>query len=270
MNARQIITQNRFRKTLAEFELLITKEIALLMLRHNTQNRTTSKAHIDHLAQQFATKNYESIADGIAYDSNGVLVDGQHRLLAAVEQNVTFKCKVMFGLNPKARLAVDIASRVTDGALLEEKGLTFGSLRAAVAKLYLSQVTEAESGIKKYSIEQIYKAALELGPELDIIVTHAADFGRLELQTPLLFALTIGLKRNRQATNAFIEKLINIERKGPQDPLVKFEKLTRKEKGRTRIELYQAGLRCIRAFIEGTPIERVHKSDNELTYFIAA
>jgi hypothetical protein len=122
--------------TMVEFDLLIDPELAILMLRRNTRNRQISRSSVLDHTKAMLSNDFELLADGIAFDRFGVLLDGQQRLLAIIEAKKAATLRVAFGLDPNARIAVDVRSRVSDGELLEIAGLSHGDMRAAVARMY--------------------------------------------------------------------------------------------------------------------------------------
>lgn len=63
----------------------ITPRSAELLLKKNTNNRNLNKKHVDFLAHAMATKDYVFNGDPLRFDTNGTLLDGQHRLSAVVQ-----------------------------------------------------------------------------------------------------------------------------------------------------------------------------------------
>jgi len=270
MNATRVFTENLHSKILVEFELAVSPDLALTMLRQNKQNRDTKETDITFFTEEILAGRWANLADGVAFDSRGVLVDGQHRLMAIIKAGRTVTMKVAFGLSPESRIAVDVRSRVSDSSLLEADGFTHGDMRAAVAKLFMVYVKFPEKKLRRFSMDDVVVAVKELQPELDYLASHYRALSRMGLRAPLLFALTMGLRKDRPGTVAFTTRLVNFERRGPNDPAVKFEHLAKPEKGRSREALLQAGLRCIRAALAGEELERVRTAENELQHFVAA
>jgi len=61
----------------------------------------------------------------------------------------------------------------------------------------------------------------------------------------------VGLRKAPVETASFIDRLINRQRSGANDPVTKFEDLAEPVKGRRRDDLLLSGLRCIRAALSG-------------------
>lgn len=80
---------------------LITPEIAKAYLEHNTKNRSISDPTVDSYAEDMKNGRWcESTGIAISFDTNGVLADGQHRLLAIVKANVPIWSYVCTGCAP--------------------------------------------------------------------------------------------------------------------------------------------------------------------------
>lgn len=73
----------------------ITPDLAVRWLERNTRNRPLDQKHVDFLVSEIKGGRWKLTHIGIAFDVNGVLQDGQHRLWAvvlsgcSVEMNVT-------------------------------------------------------------------------------------------------------------------------------------------------------------------------------------
>lgn len=85
----------------------LTPDSARQLLKSNKHNRKVSPAVVSKYARDIADGKWMLTASGIGIDTNGVLCDGQHRLLAIVEANVPAPVIVVSGLAPKSQLAVD-------------------------------------------------------------------------------------------------------------------------------------------------------------------
>ncbi|MDD2765825.1 MAG: hypothetical protein PHE83_17830 [Opitutaceae bacterium] len=262
-----LFRQSLHRSTPLEVELLVTPRIALHMLQRNTRNREARKAGVDYLVAELRAGRWAVVADGIAFDTGGVLIDGQHRLFAIIEADQSVRVRVQFGQSSETRVAIDLRAPVAPGCVLESLGLSQGTLRAATASIYLKYARQVDK--RTFSVEDIELAARELGNELDYLAPHYQALSRLGIRAPLFCALALGLRKDRAAVEAFVERLLNFQRQGPNDPVVRFERLTDPVKGRTREDLFNAGLRCLRAHIAGEEIERVRPTRDEVHYFLA-
>lgn len=78
---------------------VITPEMALRWLETNDNNRPVSHLRVQQLARDMTDGVFELTHQGIAFDSDGRLIDGQHRLWAIVECKKSVPMFVCFGLD---------------------------------------------------------------------------------------------------------------------------------------------------------------------------
>ena len=67
---------------------LITPEFAVEALKHNTNNRNITMPRVEAYVRDMTNGNWTVSYDPIAFDENGRLLNGQHRLTAVVRSNV--------------------------------------------------------------------------------------------------------------------------------------------------------------------------------------
>ncbi len=86
---------------------MVTPELATQWLEKNTDNRPMRQSHVELLAREMREGKWQLMPDGIAFDTNGVLMNGQHRLWAVVESGMTVPMRVTFDALPGNRLVLD-------------------------------------------------------------------------------------------------------------------------------------------------------------------
>jgi len=87
--------------------MTITPEIAAEFLLRNTENRKKRGWWISALAGMIKRGEWIVSHQGIAFDKNGVLLDGQHRLEAIVEAGIPVQMVVSFDVDGDAFKVVD-------------------------------------------------------------------------------------------------------------------------------------------------------------------
>lgn len=124
-----------------KFEL-ITPEIAKKMLKQNLiNNRIIDWPTIREYARQMMNGIwYEHTGESIKITENGTLVDGQHRLLALIEANVSLRFKVDYGVPEIAFKYIDSGKRRSAGdkfhcaGILNSRNMASGIIRYLVLK----------------------------------------------------------------------------------------------------------------------------------------
>jgi hypothetical protein len=85
----------------------VTPDMATKWLEGNTHNRKLRQSHVDKYARDMKAGRWMATHQGIAFDEDGKLIDGQHRLWAVIESGCTVPMMVFNGLPRGTQLVVD-------------------------------------------------------------------------------------------------------------------------------------------------------------------
>lgn len=130
----------------------ISPEMARLMLSASPGNRLIRQWHINVLVAAQKRGEWLLTHQGAAFDWNGQLRDGHHRLMACAQSGVTITMRVTFGLDPASFDAVDqgvlrtvaditgIDKRVTDALRLAT------SIARKTGRVTVRQIMEVADG----------------------------------------------------------------------------------------------------------------------------
>jgi hypothetical protein len=133
----------------------VTPEKALQWLEGNTHNRPINEAHVKRLARDIQAGRWRLTHQGIAFDTDGLLVDGQHRLWAVVEAGMPITTRVFFNEPPENRQVLDSGQRRSNLDILNITGQVgevttrhLATLRAMLAgcSSHTVRVTPGEEG----------------------------------------------------------------------------------------------------------------------------
>lgn len=94
-------------KTVSSTLETITPDKAKLWLNRNTSNRKLRDGYVEKYASDMRAGKWTECIVPIVFYENGDIADGQHRLWAIVESNMTQRFFVMHGLSKEAGLNVD-------------------------------------------------------------------------------------------------------------------------------------------------------------------
>lgn len=89
----------------------VTPQQAITWLEGNTHNRPVKQTHVDRLAQEIKAGRWRLTHQGIAFDTGGLLADGQHRLWAIIEAGMSVPVRVFFNEPPENRHVLDSGER---------------------------------------------------------------------------------------------------------------------------------------------------------------
>lgn len=129
----------------------ITPEIAQRWLdRYNTENRKVRATAVARYVRDIENGDWDFTGDPIKFDTRGVLIDGQHRLVAVVKSGKSIRLLVVRGVNTSARSVVDTGAARSKGDALQLEGYKHATTYASAIKYALcwdrGLITHANSG----------------------------------------------------------------------------------------------------------------------------
>jgi hypothetical protein len=159
----------------------VTPDLASSWLLSNTHNRNLRRKVVTAYAADMASGNWRWNGESVKFSEDDVLLDGQHRLAAIVEANVTLPGLVIRGLPSETQETVDGGARRKFGDVLRLRGERNGSSLAAIVR----RVTVWEDGARRVGSKTKYPpttgqllATLEKHPELREIAGEAHGLSR--------------------------------------------------------------------------------------------
>jgi len=122
----------------------ITPAIARAWLEEKNyeDNRPISGTRVQFYARQMATDRWRMNGEPIIFDTEDMLLNGQHRLKAIIESGKTIEVFVIRGISQDAFTTMDQGYTRTGGQVLCMKGLKNASTRAAICRaMYVWEVS---------------------------------------------------------------------------------------------------------------------------------
>tara|TARA_R110002020_G_scaffold93000_1_gene224609 strand:- start:626 stop:1534 length:909 start_codon:yes stop_codon:yes gene_type:complete len=109
----------------------ITPEIATEMLAKNKRNyRKLSKTKVEVLARELRANQWLPTTQGVGFDTDDKLIDGQHRLSAIISTNITVPSMlVCYGLKPLAAEKIDVGNKRTFADITKLPNVVIASVR---------------------------------------------------------------------------------------------------------------------------------------------
>ena len=132
----------------------ITPNRATKLLEHNTDNyrMSISNSTLENLVYELTKGQWKATTQGIGFDTNGVLVDGQHRLMAIQKSGITVdKQLVCYGLKidvGKKRTLADlsqISSRIISTIRIPFR-FVYGSGNKTMSLTYMEPYIKGDLG----------------------------------------------------------------------------------------------------------------------------
>lgn len=159
----------------------VTPALAAGWLLRNTKNRSVRTTAVSSMVRDMLADRWKFTGGSIGFDTNGALVDGQHRLLAIVQSDTTQRFVIVPDLDPEAMSVVDTgAKRTAADAVSFMDGMdgVSVSLAAAVARLGVSADAGTLASKAEASTNSEIMAWLEANPDVREYVRRANSLRR--------------------------------------------------------------------------------------------
>jgi hypothetical protein len=139
----------------------VSPEMAAKWLEGNTHNRPLNEAAIDRLVRDMQAGRWRLTHQGIAFDANDVLIDGQHRLWAVVIANVTVPMRVFFN-----ELAANMAAVDTGHIRSNLDVMDLAGEAGKITSLHLAALRAMSAGT------HCTPQRMTVGEETDLMIKH--------------------------------------------------------------------------------------------------
>ena len=116
--------------------VLMTPEIALGWLKRNDKNRPFSRDSARLLAAEMANGYWAENGESVVFDTDGVLIDGQHRLQGVVNSGHEYRVPVITGVKAEARPTVDTGKKRSGAQNLQMAGEKNAAVLSATLTLW--------------------------------------------------------------------------------------------------------------------------------------
>lgn len=108
------------------------------LLKLNPDNRNVRKAKLEQFIHDMQRGAWTFNGEPVIISADGLINDGQHRLRALVEANITLPMLFVFGVDREARLTVDQGSARTAADFLGMEGVENAAVVAGIARLVIA------------------------------------------------------------------------------------------------------------------------------------
>lgn len=168
--------------------LMFDKELAQAMLSLNTGNRRINRRKVDQLAKQMSSGMFENTGEPLIISREGILNDGQHRLMAVVEADAIVDMDVRFGIPRHVFTKTDTGTTRSAGDVLTIGGVAQGSRISSAVRLLILYERGLPGSIRDFvSNDEINKAFARWASIAEVSERlQAYAFPKAVRSTPLL------------------------------------------------------------------------------------
>jgi len=248
----------------------ITPEIAANWLKRNTSNRAMRSSRVDELARQMQAGGWGLTHQGVAFNGDGTLLDGQHRLAAIVKAGVSVRMVVTRGVKREMQLFMDDHARRTASdslSLHRQEKITSTDIAIIRAATSLSQ-TQLTRHFSKAELDEaldLFSSALSFCHKY----THGVDRQRGVAAAPVWGAVALAwfYVDDTHRLIEFCEILVG--REMAKDEFNNSAQMLREwllrtgvSAGPSRIEAFKKTQRAIVAFMQRKPLQKLYGTDH--------
>lgn len=165
--------------------ITITPDMAAKYLEQNTKNRPLNQRKVEELVKAMEDGEWKLGTDAIGFDTNGRMINGQHRMTALVEYGRPLEFLVTTGLEPEAFNVIDTGRMRSAGDVLTTEGIASGHHKSAIIRFVYAYkkgvITTGKEGTRdsgmnnqdvldyafKYrnELEEAYNVSVEVGKD---------------------------------------------------------------------------------------------------------
>jgi hypothetical protein len=200
-------------------------------LEKNDSNRTVRPRRVQEFKRDMLAGEWRDVGDPIRFDTNGRLVDGQHRLhgvMAATEADGNPDLSITFvvvrGVEPEDRHVIDTGTRRTAGDQLKMAGYRNAALLAAATKwcLLVDRGLNADALVRSVTHAEIMDF-VHRNPTLVEITEHVAYRMRASVDMPAGYIAAgyfLCQRIDERAAEEFFERLTDGAMLEAGDPIL--------------------------------------------------
>lgn len=161
---------------------------AKAILGLNTGNRRVNQRKLKQLVRQMSSGEFENTGEPVIISAEGVLNDGQHRLMAVVEAGCEVEMDVRFGIPRSAFTKTDTGLARSGGDVLTIQGVMHGTQVSSAVRLIILYERGLPDSIREFVSNDAINRGFVRWPGLAEVVgrVNSFSFPKAVRSTPLL------------------------------------------------------------------------------------
>ena len=245
--------------------ILITPEMAQKCLSKNPLNRRIDPVVVRRYAEEMRTSRWRITHQGICFDENGNLLDGQHRLAAIVKCGIAQWMFVVKGVPRTSCPAIDTGRMRSLSNHAQMLAMPHRNEHAAIAKILACGITANPRGIPPSALFEMID---EYWDGIDFAVSKTQGVSRAYAAVRAVIARAYYSSpptRIEEFIEVFKTQLPSNEHDHAAASLKKYLLTLESTMAiRVRLDVYQKTENALRAFLEYRPLSLIRTIDREL------
>lgn len=184
--------------------LMFDRALAQKILELNTGNRRVNQRKLEQLVRQMRSGEFENTGEPIIISAEGILNNGQHRLLALVEADAVVDMDVRFGIPRKAFSKTDTGTSRSGADVLTIKGVIGGGQVSSALRLLILYKRGLPDSIREFVSNDEVARSYDTWPDIEDVVgsVNRHAFPKAVKSTPLF---TTSFLASRTSAKAKLE-----------------------------------------------------------------
>jgi hypothetical protein len=205
----------------------VTPKLAAQWLAKNQHNRNVRTSVVNAYARDMIAGNWQVTGEALKFDTEGDLIDGQHRLQAVIKADVTVTMLVVRGIAATAQDVMDTGAKRSASDALQLHGHANSTTLAAAARLALMLDLDSRANAdtrnrrsnSSFTNSEV-KAYVDRHPELHDGASKAAAFKKSIDLNPSVMAVawTRLAAADPERAETFFDSIANNSTGGAGDP----------------------------------------------------
>ena len=250
----------------------VSPSLAAKWLEKNESNRNPSENHIRFLADEMTNGRWGVTPDAIAFNTKGVLINGQHRMFAVARSGVTSQFAVMEGVEDHMKEFLDLGRARSIPDMLK---MIYGVDRARLITGALRIMDDFVDDRRiKLSVGHALEQIARYKPAFDWLVADLPGSNQFVI-SPIVAALALAHRSSPTGVEEFARRLLTGTDLAPESPALKFREYVHGRRGlfRTREDKRECFVLCLVAVnkhIKGGRIKLLRRQDELVAAFAVA
>ncbi len=167
--------------------LMFDRALAEAVLELNTGNRRVNRRKVEQLVRQMQSGQFENTGEPVIVSAEGIVNNGQHRLLAIVEADAVLDMDVRFGIPRRAFSKTDTGTSRSIGDVLTIKGVRAGAQVSSAVRLLILYRRGLPEAVREFVTNDEVSQAFDGWRDIEEIVAlvNAHAFPKPVRSTPL-------------------------------------------------------------------------------------
>lgn len=184
----------------SEVETITPATAQRYLLKNSPRNRPLRSSRVAELSRDILRGDWRLSHQPIAFDTDGNLIDGQHRLNAIIQTGISLQVMVTRGVDPESFDVIDRGLKRSAGDVLGIHG-DQASTMGFLAKILLSE---------NPSIQMIGSTNQFFGPLYSDLISHCGSSSKIFSSSPVRAAAITSMKLRPKATDFVLDSYRNL------------------------------------------------------------